>query len=220
LLGLLLLPGALAAQTPASAQRAAQSISPEDIRRRIAIIADDSMRGRDTPSPELDKVAMYVGAEFRRLGLKPGGDSGTFSQWYSLDRVQVVAESSIAFVHGGGDVTLVYGTDFVFADNMFESGDYAGELILLSGPLSGAITADTAAFAGKMLILATSPRNRAERQRVIAWKPAGIVLTTSAPDSVWAQIAGRGNRPQLRDPTARSARRLFSGPVSHHSSRS
>ncbi len=187
-------------QSPVSAQRAAQTISPEDIRRRIGIIADDSMRGRDTPSPELDKVATYIGREYRRLGLKPGGDNSTFIQRYSLDKVQIVAESSVAFVHGGAGATLKYGTDFVFADNMFESGDYAGELVLVSGLLTGA-TADTAAFAGKMLVLA-SPRLRgADRQRVFSWKPAGVVLLATTPDSIWSQIVSRNSRPQLRDPS-------------------
>ena len=164
LLALLLLPApvALAAQSTAppspSAQAAARTITSEDIRRRIGIIADDSMRGRDTPSPELEKVAAYIAAEYRRLGLKPGGDSGGFLQRYSLDRVQVVAESSIAFLHGGGDATLNFGKDFVFADNMFESGDYAGALVLLSGPLGGALPADTAAVAGKMVVVTSSPR--------------------------------------------------------------
>ena len=190
----------LTLQTPAPVQRAARTISPEDIRRRIGIIADDSMRGRDTPSPELDKVATYIGREYRRLGLKPGGDNGTFIQRYSLDKVQIVADSSAAFVHGGPGATLKYGTDFVFADNMFDSGDYAGELVLVTGQLTGA-TADTAALAGKMVILA-SPRLRGpDRQRVFSWKPAGVVLLTGAPDSIWSQIVSRNNRAQLRDPS-------------------
>ena len=67
-------------QAQAAEQQAAHTISPGDIRRRIGIIADDSMRGRDTPSPELDKVAQYIAGEYRRLGLKPGGDRGTFIQ--------------------------------------------------------------------------------------------------------------------------------------------
>jgi hypothetical protein len=102
---------------------------------------------------------------------------------------------------GGSEVTLTYGRDFLFADNTFESGDYAGDLVLLAGPVTGALTADTAALAGKMLIFATGPRNRADRQRVLAWKPAGIMLVTSAPDSVWAQIAARSGRPELRNPS-------------------
>lgn len=203
LLALLLLPGALTAQSPASVQQAVQSITPEDIRRRVGIIAHDSMRGRDTPSPELDKVAAYIAGEFRRLGLKPGGDNGTFLQRYPIDRVQFVPESSIAVVRGGtgGHIPLTYGTDFVFGDNAFPSGEYAGDLVLISGPLGGELRADTAALAGKVLVLAANPRNRGERQRVLAWRPAALVLAVTMTDSIWTQRVARMAGAQLRDPS-------------------
>lgn len=202
MLALLALSSALLAQAPASVQRAAQTITPEDVRRRIGIIADDSMRGRDTPSPELNKVADYIAGEFRRFGLRPAGDNGTFIQRYALDRVQFIAESSMVMLHGtGADVTLKYGTDFVYGDNNVESGDYAGRLVLISGPLTGAITADTAALAGKMLVLGTPPQNRAERSRVLAWQPAGVVSLSPIPDSIWTRNVARISRPQLRDPS-------------------
>ncbi|HYX81868.1 MAG TPA: M20/M25/M40 family metallo-hydrolase, partial [Gemmatimonadales bacterium] len=194
LIALLLL---LQAQAPL--QPVAQTISPEDIRRRIGIIADDSMRGRDTPSPELDKVARYIAGEYRRFGLKPGGDRGTFIQRYALDRVKILGDSSVAFVHGGPGATLKYGSDFFLANNMFASGDYAGELVLVSGPLSGA-TADTASLAGKMIILTTPRLRAADRDRVFGWKPAGVVFVNGTPDSAWNQVVSRVNRPQLRDP--------------------
>ena len=187
-------------QAQAPLQRTAQTISPDDIRRRIGIIADDSMRGRDTPSPELDKVAQYIAGEYRRLGLKPGGDRGGFIQRYSIDRVRVLGDSWAAFVHGGAGATLKYGTDFILADNMFESGDYAGEIVLVSGPLAAA-TADTAALAGKMLVLAIPRLRGADRDRVFGWKPSGILLLANAPDSGWAQIVSRNNRPQMRNPS-------------------
>jgi len=187
-------------QAQAPLQRAAQTISADDIRRRIGIIADDSMRGRDTPSPELDKVAQYIAGEYRRLGLKPGGDRGGFIQRYSIDRVRIRGDSSVAFVHGGAGATFKYGPDFILADNMFESGDYAGEIVLVSGPLAAA-TADTAALAGKMLVLAIPRLRGADRDRVFGWKPSGIVLLANAPDSVWAQIVSRNNRPQMRNPS-------------------
>ena len=188
-------------QSPASVQQAVQSITPEDIRRRIGVIADDSMRGRDTPSPELEKVAAYIASEFRRMGLKPGGDNGTFLQRYAIDRVQFAADSSIAFVHGGGDATLSYGRDFVFSDNMFESGDYAGDLVLLTGTMGGGIQLDTAALAGKMLVVTARVRNRADRQRLLGWRPAGEIGLTSAPDSLWMSLVERSSQTQLRDPS-------------------
>jgi hypothetical protein len=188
-------------QAQAPLQRAAQTISPQDIRRRIGIIADDSMRGRDTPSPELDKVAQYIGGEYRRLGLKPGGDHGTFIQRYSLDRVKIDGDSSVAFVHGlATDVTLRHGIDFRFADNTFESGDYAGALVLISGPLTGSLPADTANLAGKMLIIASGPRNRSERQRVFGWRPAGLIYVSLLTDSLWTRVLARTAQPQVRDP--------------------
>jgi len=201
----LLLPAASPAQTAAnsSVPRAVQTITPEDIRRRIGIIADDSMRGRDTPSPELDEVAAYLAGEYRRLQLEPGGDGGRFEQRYPLDRVQVVAESSMVMLHGGGDGTLAYGKDFIFGDNQFESGDYAGDLVLVSGSMGGALPADTTMLAGKMVILANGPRNRGEWQRVRAWKAAGVILGRSSTDADWEQLVSRSARPQLRDPSRR-----------------
>ena len=59
----------LAAQAPPSSR----DITADELRRRIEIISDDSMMGRDTPSPGLERAAAYVVREFRRLGLRPAG---------------------------------------------------------------------------------------------------------------------------------------------------
>ena len=96
MVGLLLL---LTLQSPGSVQQAAQSITEIDIRRRIGLIADDSMRGRDTPSPELDEVAAYIAGEYKRLGLRPAGDGNGYLQRYSLDRVQIVGDSAAIMMH-------------------------------------------------------------------------------------------------------------------------
>ena len=201
MVGLLLL---LTFQSPGSVQQAAQSITQNDIRRRVGIIADDSMRGRDTPSPELDEVAAYIAGEYRRLGLRPAGDGNGYLQRYSLDRIQIVADSSAIMIHGRVDTTLRYGADALFSGNVFESRDYAGELVVVAGPLSGSLGADTSVLAGKMVILATPPRNRGERERVAGWKPAGIIIPSAVPDSTWVQFVNRTSRPQLRDPSLKS----------------
>src|SRR5260370_16842784 len=91
---LAVLPGTAAAQRKGPAARGAASIVATDVQRRIGIIADDSMLGRATPSPQLDAVAAYVAGEFKRFGLKPGGDSGTYFQHYPLEIRRVEPEST------------------------------------------------------------------------------------------------------------------------------
>src|SRR2546430_361313 len=91
---LAVLPGPAAARRLVPAARGAASITAADVQRRIGIIADDSMLGRATPSPQLDAVAAYVAGEFQRFGLKPGGDSGTYFQHYPLEVSRFDPESS------------------------------------------------------------------------------------------------------------------------------
>lgn len=50
---------------------AAQGITEAEMHEWIARLADDSTRGRDTPSAELDKAAEALAARFVELGLRP-----------------------------------------------------------------------------------------------------------------------------------------------------
>jgi hypothetical protein len=40
------------------------------------------MRGRNTPSPELEIAASYLVNQYKLWGLQPGGENGTFYQWW------------------------------------------------------------------------------------------------------------------------------------------
>src|SRR5882757_7764993 len=80
-----LLLAALAAGPSALRAQTSDSITAADVRRRIALLASDSLRGRGTPSPGLEQAARYAAREFQRLGLRPAGDSG-YIQRYALDR--------------------------------------------------------------------------------------------------------------------------------------
>ena len=68
----------------ADVRRGLETITPSDVRKRIEIIADDSMGGRDTPSRGLEATARYIASEFERFGLAPAGDRGSFVQRYPL----------------------------------------------------------------------------------------------------------------------------------------
>ena len=55
-------------------------ITANDLRTRLYQIADDSMQGRKTGEIGNYKATTYIASEFKRLGLKPAGDNGTYFQ--------------------------------------------------------------------------------------------------------------------------------------------
>ncbi|MBA3893350.1 MAG: M28 family peptidase [Gemmatimonadales bacterium] len=77
----------------------------------VTALAHDSMRGRQTGSPEHRRAAEYVAGEFQRAGLVPGGTDG----WFQPVRLRVrrIAEgrSSVALVRGGKAESLELGKD-------------------------------------------------------------------------------------------------------------
>jgi Zn-dependent M28 family amino/carboxypeptidase len=82
----------------------------------LTFLADDSMKGRDTGSPEHRKAAEYVAAEFKRAGLEPGGTKGYLQPVPFRSRRIVEAQSSLALVRAGGAVTpVVLGEEATFS---------------------------------------------------------------------------------------------------------
>lgn len=47
------------------------TITADELRVHVEHLADDALRGRPTPSPELDAAAAYLVAQLRELGLRP-----------------------------------------------------------------------------------------------------------------------------------------------------
>ena len=56
------------------------AITANDLRTRLYQFADDSMQGRRIGEPGNYKGTAYIASEFKRLGLKPAGDNGTYFQ--------------------------------------------------------------------------------------------------------------------------------------------
>jgi Zn-dependent M28 family amino/carboxypeptidase len=77
----------------------------------VTALADDSMRGRETGSPEHRRAAEYVAGAFQRAGLVPAGTDGWFQP--VRFRVRRIAEgrSSLALVRGAKAESLELGKD-------------------------------------------------------------------------------------------------------------
>lgn len=57
-----------------------ERINAHEMQTRLSIIADDSMMGRRTGTAGNMKATRYIASEFRRLGLEPAGEGGSYFQ--------------------------------------------------------------------------------------------------------------------------------------------
>jgi len=82
----------------------------------VSFLADDSMKGRDTGSPEHRKAAEYVAREFEKAGLAPGGTKGFFQPVPFRSRKINEPQSSLALVRADGRVVpVVLGDEATFS---------------------------------------------------------------------------------------------------------
>jgi hypothetical protein len=135
-LGLALAAGPLRAQMAAPADRAAETITADDVAHHIGVIAADSMLGRDTPSRGLDLTARYVAAQFRRFGLRPGGDRGGWFQRYPITRRRFdAAGSRVVLAAGGTEAIARFDRTARYVQGAVPEAPLAGTTVLVAGTL-------------------------------------------------------------------------------------
>ena len=79
----------LAPYTLVGQKSGASAVTQEEVKQIVSYLASDEMAGRDTPSPELQKACEYVRDHFKSLGLKPGGDEGS---WFHTSEINAVKQ--------------------------------------------------------------------------------------------------------------------------------
>ena len=191
-------PRAAAAPTPAAVAAAANVITIEDARARLEFISSDLMRGRDTPSPELNIVASYLVSTYKTMGFQAGGEGGTFYQWYPYP---------LRRLNAGGVRLQVPGVELAAGRDFFTSGGTAGDV---SGPLvyvgrAPAAVMTPGSLQGKIAVAALpGPGNRdwrLERNRIRnAARAAGASAVVFVLDQPWtadsvARYASLAERP-------------------------
>ncbi len=125
----------LAAQTPTPGVPAAATITAEDLMRHVSILAADSMLGRATPSPGLEQSAAYVASEFRRAGLRPIGERGSYLQRFGVTRWVIDSSRSVVELTGGGRRgTARLGKDARYVLGRIPEQSLRGPVILIAGP--------------------------------------------------------------------------------------
>lgn len=178
----------LAAQD--NVDEAVRSITARDFLHRVGVIAHDSMRGRDTPSPELDQTAEYIAAEFQRMGLAPGGDNGSFIQRYPLRQIAFDVASSGLTIWGGR--TLRFGRDVARVRGNATAGDgVSGPTVVVTGQAGNAAAFQRLSLEGAVaLVFTDAARNFALIRNLTARNPAAVIFVTRPTDVEWSALMG------------------------------
>jgi len=191
-----LVPTSACAQSEAI-ESGARSITQEDFAWRVGVMAHDSMQGRDTPSPGLDKTADWIASEFRRFGLQGGANDGRFLQRYPLRSVVVDTERSSVVA---GAHRLRFGDDVLPLFGEIVNGDAGADLVLVSG--SGSIGRGVRrAVRGRHVALVLAPDAQgvdgAAFQLVAGLRAAGaasVMVTNGTDDRRWTTNVDRSLR--------------------------
>lgn len=140
----------------AALRSAAATITAATVRDRIAFLASDAMRGRDTPSPELERAAEYLAAELRGMGLQPAGDAGSYLQRYPLRQMTPdSARVGLTVAGARGGAPAVYGRDLFVVPSSADSA--RGQAVLL-GPVARLSDDTPDALAGKVAVVTLGPQ--------------------------------------------------------------
>ncbi|MEZ4415555.1 MAG: M28 family peptidase [Gemmatimonadota bacterium] len=169
--------------TGTGSEAAAASISAADVIERIGVLAADSMRGRDTPSPELDEVAEWIASEFQRFGLEPAF-AGDYVQRYAIRNVAPDLTSSRASLESGGE--LAFGEDLSFATGPAE-GHLRGAVVVVTGEAGWEEGLGERGLEGRHVVLLPPAgqvplRTRTGRQLLRALRNAGALSVLVATD--------------------------------------
>src|SRR6516162_2400121 len=100
------------------ARKAMNSIDSEKIRATVKYLADDALEGRGTGQRGGDLAADWIAAQFKKYGLLPAGDNGTFFQRIGFYGVTTDPQQThFAFVSKSGvETTLKFLEDYVAND--------------------------------------------------------------------------------------------------------
>jgi hypothetical protein len=85
------------------------AITPADLMSRLYIFADDSMLGRESTTRGNVMATDYIAREMARMGLRPGGENGT---WFQTVPILIATFDTMRTLRIDS-ATLAYGRDFL-----------------------------------------------------------------------------------------------------------
>ncbi len=108
----------------------AKSADKDLIERHIAVLANDSLRGRLPGTPEYDIAMKYIVDQFESMGITPLGNQEGSSYYQTLTIRNSLIDEGNSFLLLGNNDTLIAGTDYFYLGNVSEPEvEFEGELV-------------------------------------------------------------------------------------------
>ncbi len=163
-------------------------ITANDLRTRLYGFADDSMMGRRIGELGNFKGTAYIAREFLRMGLKPGGESGTYFQ--NLPFGTAGFDSASATFAAGGRAFRSRSEWIPLAPSTALGNGGRASLADVPTVFAGrwgdtAVALDRARFAGKIAVFTAAP----SAVGLGAPRPATVLRCDSVPDKFGASAA-------------------------------
>jgi hypothetical protein len=153
------------------------AITPGDLKTRLFIFADDSMRGRAAGTPDNIRGTNYIEREVKKLGLKPGGENGTYHQDVPVFLRSISQKSSITV----GGQTFTLGRDFIPRDNGAGMRSISGATAVYGGVIGDNATMLAPNDAAGKIVILTLPSGWSVNRSAITARylsAAGIGIAT------------------------------------------
>ena len=92
--------------------------SADNIKAHVTFLASDLLEGREAGSRGYDIAAAYAASQMAQLGLKPGGDKGSYFQHVPMVAFQAADRGTFVLRDKAGKATpLVFGEDYLVGRN-------------------------------------------------------------------------------------------------------
>jgi hypothetical protein len=183
--------------SPTAENRAIETITEADFRAKLGALAHDSTRGRETPSPELDKAAAWIADQFREAGLQPAGGGGGFLQRFQLRHTRLDSLTALVVSGPGHTTRWAIGREVFFLNSSIAERRDLPVVLMAGAPADTARPFGDVPVRGAAVLLVVAPSQLRSAvlnplaQRASAEGVAVFAVLVDAPAERLAQMARR-----------------------------
>jgi hypothetical protein len=161
-------------------------------REHLNYLASNEMRGRNTPSPELDKAADYIADQFKKYGLEPV--QGSYFHTYNVYKINLNTPPVLRLAIGDSTINIAVKDDFTPHDNTGSAQLSDRNMVFvgygISAPEHGYDDYAGIDVRGKIVVILRGAPRAEDTASVFSWRKGGMRYMTTESKAARAAKAG------------------------------